>query len=152
MLIYYGAKNNQIGGKLILIKFQNVSKSYGHTAILKNISFDIKQGEFVVLIGPSGCGKTTTLKTINRLIEPDDGKILIDGKDITKVNPVELRRTIGYVIQQIGLFPNMTVEQNISIVPKLLKYPKEKCQEIVQDLLTLVDMPYEENAHRYPAE
>lgn len=135
-----------------MIKFQNVSKSYGHTAILKNISFDIKQGEFVVLIGPSGCGKTTTLKTINRLIEPDDGKILIDGKDITKVNPVELRRTIGYVIQQIGLFPNMTVEQNISIVPKLLKYPKEKCQEIVQDLLTLVDMPYEENAHRYPAE
>lgn len=135
-----------------MIKFQNVSKSYGHTAILKNISFDIKQGEFVVLIGPSGCGKTTTLKTINRLIEPDNGKIFIDGKDITKANPVELRRTIGYVIQQIGLFPNMTVEQNISVVPKLLKYPKQKCQEIVQDLLALVDMPYEENAHKYPTE
>lgn len=135
-----------------MIKFQNVSKCYGHTAILKNISFDIKQGEFVVLIGPSGCGKTTTLKTINRLIEPDNGKIFIDGKDITKANPVELRRTIGYVIQQIGLFPNMTVEQNISIVPKLLKYPKQKCQEIVQDLLALVDMPYEENAHKYPTE
>jgi osmoprotectant transport system ATP-binding protein len=144
-------KNNRKGGKT-LIKFQNVSKCYGHTAILKNISFDIKQGEFVVLIGPSGCGKTTTLKTINRLIEPDNGKIFIDGKDITKANPVELRRTIGYVIQQIGLFPNMTVEQNISIVPKLLKYPKQKCQEIVQDLLALVDMPYEENAHKYPTE
>lgn len=135
-----------------MIKFQNVSKSYGHTAILKNISFDINQGEFAVLIGPSGCGKTTTLKTINRLIEPDSGTIFIDGKDITKENPVELRRSIGYVIQQIGLFPNMTVEQNISIVPKLLKYPKEKCQEIVRDLLALVDMPYEENAHKYPTE
>lgn len=135
-----------------MIKFQNISKSYGHTAILKNISFDINQGEFAVLIGPSGCGKTTTLKTINRLIELDSGTIFIDGKDITKENPVELRRSIGYVIQQIGLFPNMTVEQNISIVPKLLKYPKEKCQEIVRDLLALVDMPYEENAHKYPTE
>ena len=135
-----------------MIKFQNVSKSYGHTAILKNISFDINQGEFAVLIGSSGCGKTTTLKTINRLIEPDSGTIFIDGKDITKENPVELRRSIGYVIQQIGLFPNMTVEQNIAIVPKLLKYPKEKCQEIVRDLLALVDMPYEENAHKYPTE
>ena len=135
-----------------MIKFQNISKSYGRTAILKDISFEIKQGEFVVLIGPSGCGKTTTLKTINRLIEPDAGEIIIDGKDITKENPVQLRRTIGYVIQQIGLFPNMTVEQNISIVPKLLKYPKQKCKEIVQDLLTLVDMPYAENAHKYPTE
>lgn len=135
-----------------MIKFENISKSYGQTAILKNISFEIKQGEFVVLIGPSGCGKTTTLKTINRLIEPNDGKIFINGKDITKENPVELRRTIGYVIQQIGLFPNMTVEQNISVVPRLLKYPKQKCKEIVQDLLELVDMPYEENAHKYPSE
>ena len=140
-----------MGGET-LIKFENISKSYGQTAVLKNISFEIKQGEFVVLIGPSGCGKTTTLKTINRLIEPDDGKIFINGKDITEGNPVELRRTIGYVIQQIGLFPNMTVEQNISVVPKLLKYPKQKCKEIVQDLLKLVDMPYEENAHKYPSE
>lgn len=135
-----------------MIKFQNVSKSYGTNAILNDISFEIKQGEFVVLIGPSGCGKTTTLKTINRLIEPDTGKVFIDGKDIMKENPVDLRRTIGYVIQQIGLFPNMTVEQNILVVPKLLKYPKEKCQEIVHNLLKLVDMPYEENAHKYPSE
>lgn len=135
-----------------MIKFHNVTKNYGQTGILKNISFEIKQGEFVVLIGPSGCGKTTTLKTINRLIEPDSGEIFIDDKDITKVNPVGLRRTIGYVIQQIGLFPNMTVEQNISIVPKLLKYPKQKCQEIVEELLSLVDMPYKENAHKYPSE
>lgn len=135
-----------------MIKFQNVSKSYGKTKILNDISFEIKQGEFVVLIGPSGCGKTTTLRTINRLISPDKGKVFIGDKDISKLNPVELRRTIGYVIQQIGLFPNMTVGQNISVVPKLLKYPKERCKEIVEELLALVDMPYEENAHKYPSE
>jgi len=135
-----------------MIKFEHVSKNYGHNTVLSDISFEIKQGEFAVLIGPSGCGKTTTLKIINRLIEPDKGKILIDGKDITKGNPVNLRRTIGYVIQQIGLFPNMTVEQNIAIVPKLLNYPKDKWQQIVRDLLELVDMPYDQNAHKYPSE
>lgn len=135
-----------------MIKFENVYKSYGENVVLDDLSFDIRQGEFVVLIGPSGCGKTTTLKTINRLIEPDKGRITVDGNDITKVNPVELRRRIGYVIQQIGLFPNMTVEQNISVVPKLLNYPKEKCKEIVHELLELVDMPYSENAHKYPSE
>lgn len=135
-----------------MIKFKNVSKSFDRKLILDNINFEIKQGEFVILIGPSGCGKTTTLRTINRLIEPDKGKVFVDGKDITNVNPVKLRRTIGYVIQQIGLFPNMTVEQNISIVPRLLKYPKEKCNKITKDLLKLVDMPYEENAHKYPSE
>ena len=135
-----------------MIEFQNVTKTYGQTVVLDNIGFRVKEGEFAVLIGPSGCGKTTTLRMINRLIEPSKGKIFIDGKDITTVNPVQLRRTIGYVIQQIGLFPNMTVEQNIAIVPKLLKYPKEKWQEIVRNLLELVDMPYEENAHKYPSE
>jgi osmoprotectant transport system ATP-binding protein len=135
-----------------MIRFEHVSKSYGRSAVLDNISFEIKQGEFAVLIGPSGCGKTTTLRTINRLIEPNKGKIFIDGKDITKVNPVELRRTIGYVIQQIGLFPNMTVEQNIAVVPKLLKYPKPKWEKIVRDLLELVAMPYDEYAHKYPSE
>ncbi|NLT47688.1 MAG: ABC transporter ATP-binding protein, partial [Clostridiales bacterium] len=135
-----------------MIRFENVSKKYGNTPVLDELSFEIQQGEFVVLIGPSGCGKTTTLKTINRLIEPNAGKIYIDGKDITDMNPVELRRGIGYVIQQIGLFPNMTVEQNIAVVPKLLKYPKDKWQAIVHDLLEMVDMPYEENAHKYPSE
>lgn len=135
-----------------MIRFEHVSKRYGRDLVLDDISFTIKRGEFVVLIGPSGCGKTTTLRTINRLIEPNRGKIFIDGKDIAKANPVELRRTIGYVIQQIGLFPNMTVEQNIAIVPKLLKYPKPKWQKIVRDLLELVAMPYEEYAHKYPSE
>jgi len=135
-----------------MIRFENVSKKYGNTPVLDELSFEIQQGEFVVLIGPSGCGKTTTLKTINRLIEPNAGKIYIDGEDITDMNPVELRRGIGYVIQQIGLFPNMTVEHNIAVVPKLLKYPKDKWQAIVHDLLEMVDMPYEENAHKYPSE
>lgn len=135
-----------------MIQFRNVSKRYGKKIILDNLTLDIKAGEFVILIGPSGCGKTTTLKTINRLIEPDSGEIVIDGKDITKVDPVQLRRTIGYVIQQIGLFPNMTVEQNIAIVPKLLNYKKEEIDEIVHRLLDLVNMPYEENAKKYPSE
>ncbi len=135
-----------------MIRFEHVSKSYGRSAVLDDISFTIKQGEFAVLIGPSGCGKTTTLRTINRLIEPNKGRIFINSQDITKVNPVELRRTIGYVIQQIGLFPNMTVEQNIAIVPKLLKYPKPKWEKIVRDLLELVAMPYEEYAQKYPSE
>ncbi len=135
-----------------MIQFRNVSKRYGKKTILDNLTLDIKAGEFVILIGPSGCGKTTTLKTINRLIEPDSGEIMIDGKDITKVDPVQLRRTIGYVIQQIGLFPNMTVEQNIAVVPKLLNYKKEEIDEIVHRLLDLVNMPYEENAKKYPSE
>ncbi len=135
-----------------MIEFENVSKSYGESKVLDRLNFRINPGEFVVLIGPSGCGKTTTLRTINRLIEPDGGKVFINGEDISKVNPVQLRRTIGYVIQQIGLFPNMTVEENIAVVPKLLKYPKEKWQPIVRELLELVGMPYKENAHKYPSE
>jgi len=135
-----------------MIEFRNVTKRYGSVTILDEVSFTIKRGQFVVLIGPSGCGKTTTLRTINRLIEPKAGTVFIDGKDVTLQNAVELRRKIGYVIQQIGLFPNMTVQQNISVVPKLLKYTPSQCQQITRDLLTLVDMPYEEHAHKYPSE
>jgi len=135
-----------------VICFENVSKSYGDSLVLNNLSFEIEKGEFAVLIGPSGCGKTTTLKTINRLIEPDNGKIYVDGKDISQTDRIELRRTIGYVIQQIGLFPNMTVEQNICVVPKLLKYKKEEMSKIVHTMLELVNMPYDEYAHKYPSE
>jgi osmoprotectant transport system ATP-binding protein len=113
---------------------------------------EIGTGEFAVLIGPSGCGKTTTLKTINRLIEPDSGSVYVDNRDISQIDKVALRRSIGYVIQQIGLFPAMTVKENISVVPRLLKYPKEKCDKIVRDLLDLVNMPYEEYAHKYPSQ
>ncbi len=131
-----------------MIEFENVCKSYGKSQILKNLSFTIEDGEFIVLIGPSGCGKTTTLKTINRLVEPDSGTICIDGKNIQEADKDDLRRHIGYVIQQIGLFPNMTVAQNICVVPKLLKYSKEKCSEIVSELLKMVNM--EDYADKYP--
>ena len=98
-----------------MIQFEHVSKSYGKTPVLKDLNFTIPDGQFVVLIGPSGCGKTTTMKMINRLLEPDSGTIRIDGQDIHSQDKVELRRHIGYVIQQIGLFPNMTVAQNICV-------------------------------------
>ena len=133
-----------------MIQFEHVNKSYGKTPILKDLTFTIPDGQFVILIGPSGCGKTTTLKTINRLIEPDSGTVLIDGQDIHSQDKVTLRRHIGYVIQQIGLFPNMTVAQNICVVPKLLKYDKTKCDDIVQDLLKMVGM--EQYANKYPSE
>ena len=133
-----------------MIQFEHVTKSYGKNPILKDLNFTIPDGQFVVLIGPSGCGKTTTLKTINRLIDIDSGTISIDGKDIQTTDKVELRRHIGYVIQQIGLFPNMTVAQNICVVPKLLKYDKAKCDEIVQEMLKLVNM--EQYANKYPSE
>ena len=133
-----------------MIQFEHVCKSYGKTPILKDLNFTIGDGQFVVLIGPSGCGKTTTMKMINRLLEPDSGKVYIDGKEIHEQDKVDLRRHIGYVIQQIGLFPNMTVAQNICVVPKLLKTPKEECDKIVRDLLKMVGM--EDSAHKYPSE
>ena len=135
-----------------MIQFEHVSKSYGKTPVLKDLNFTIPDGQFVVLIGPSGCGKTTTLKMINRLIQPDTGKIYLNEEDITSKDKVELRRHIGYVIQQIGLFPNMTVAQNICVVPKLLKYSKEQCDQIVRDMLAMVEMPYEQYANKYPSE
>jgi osmoprotectant transport system ATP-binding protein len=135
-----------------MIRFNGISKSFGKTKIIDNLSFEVNEGEFIVLIGPSGCGKTTTLKMINKLIEPDGGSINIDGTNISDVDTVTLRRKIGYVIQQIGLFPNMTVEENICIVPKLLKWDKEKCLERTKELLELVSMPYEDYAKKYPTE
>ena len=108
-----------------MIRFEHVVKRYGKTVILDDLSFEIAEGEFAVLIGPSGCGKTTTLKSINRLIRPEEGTVYVNGQDTAEVDPVKLRRGIGYVIQQIGLFPNMTVAENIAVVPKRLKYNKE---------------------------
>ncbi|WAA12907.1 betaine/proline/choline family ABC transporter ATP-binding protein [Fervidibacillus halotolerans] len=124
-----------------MLKFDHVSKIYkkGKRAV-DDLTFEIEQGEFIVLIGPSGCGKTTTMKMINRLIEPTEGNIYLNGENILDIDPVKLRRKIGYVIQQIGLFPHMTIEQNISLVPRLLKWPEEKRRERAKSLLTLVDM------------
>jgi osmoprotectant transport system ATP-binding protein len=135
-----------------LIRFENIVKTYGETEILKGINLEIKDNELVVLIGPSGCGKTTSLKMINRLIEPTSGKIYINGQDISQIDPIQLRRNIGYVIQQIGLLPHMTVEQNIELVPLLKNWPKKKRIERAKELMHLVGMPPEEYMNRYPKE
>jgi osmoprotectant transport system ATP-binding protein len=106
----------------------------------------------VVLVGESGCGKTTTLKMINRLIEQTSGTILIDGEDITSIDKNELRRNIGYVIQDVGLFPHLTIEKNIATVPNLCKKDKASTLERVKELMELIELPYEDYAHRYPNE
>jgi osmoprotectant transport system ATP-binding protein len=135
-----------------LLTLENVSKTYkGGKKAVNNVNLKIAKGEFICFIGPSGCGKTTTMKMINRLIEPSAGKIFIDGENIMEQDPVELRRKIGYVIQQIGLFPHMTIQQNISLVPKLLKWPEQQRKERARELLKLVDMG-PEYLDRYPHE
>lgn len=135
-----------------MIVFDNVTKQYGKdTVAVQNLNLEVKKGELICLIGPSGCGKTTTMKMINRLISPSQGTIYIEGEDIMKKDPVKLRRSIGYVIQQIGLFPHMTIAENISIVPRLLGWSKKRKMERAKELLKLVDMP-EDTLSRYPHE
>lgn len=135
-----------------MLKFEHVTKTYkGGKKAVNDLTLNIDKGEFVCFIGPSGCGKTTTMKMINRLIEPTEGKILINDKDIMAEDPVKLRRSIGYVIQQIGLMPHMTIRENIVLVPKLLKWSEEKKQERAKELIKLVDLP-EEFLDRYPYE
>ncbi|PAD64025.1 glycine/betaine ABC transporter ATP-binding protein [Bacillus siamensis] len=135
-----------------MLTLENVSKTYkGGKKAVNSINLNIAKGEFICFIGPSGCGKTTTMKMINRLIEPTEGRILIEGRNIMEQDPVELRRSIGYVIQQIGLFPHMTIQQNITLVPKLLKHPAEERKERARELLKLVDMG-PEYLDRYPHE
>ncbi|MBM7586096.1 osmoprotectant transport system ATP-binding protein [Bacillus pakistanensis] len=135
-----------------MLKFDHVSKVYkGGKKAVDDLSLEFEKGEFICFIGPSGCGKTTTMKMINRLIEPSDGTIYINGKNIRDKDPVQLRREIGYVIQQIGLFPHMTIQENISLVLKLLKWPEEKRRARARELLDLVDMT-PEYLDRYPHE
>ena len=123
-----------------MIELQNVYKSYKDKKILENINLVIEDNSIVVLIGESGCGKTTTLKMINRLIEPTKGKIMINGKDIKKTNPIKLRRSIGYVIQQTGLFPHLTIRQNIELISKLEKKEKKMIQEKTMELMKMVGL------------
>ena len=119
---------------------------------VEGVSLTIPAGEIVMFVGPSGCGKTTTLKMINRLIEPTSGNILIDGVDVTSHNPTELRRTIGYVIQGGGLLPHLSVKDNVGLVPKLLKWPKRRITERVDELLDMVGLDPEVYRDRYPRE
>ncbi|MEE8259358.1 MAG: ATP-binding cassette domain-containing protein, partial [Nitrospinaceae bacterium] len=121
-----------------MIAFEQVSKSYdGVSRVIDNISFEVLKGEILVLLGSSGCGKSTTLKMINRLINPTSGTIYVNGKDIRKQNPVQLRRSIGYVFQGIGLFPHMSVQENVSIVPCMLGWPGRQINKRCRELLEL---------------
>ncbi len=137
-----------------MIVLDGVSKSFdgGRTFAVEELSLEIQEGETMILLGSSGCGKTTTLKMINRLIEPTKGKIEVGGKDIGTQNPVELRRSIGYVFQGLGLFPHMTVDENIGIVPKLLGWSADKRKERAEELLDLVGLPPDDFFGRYPDE
>jgi osmoprotectant transport system ATP-binding protein len=137
-----------------MIRLRQVSKRFGPSGTLAvdEVSETIGAGELVALVGPSGCGKTTLLRMINRLIEPSSGVIEIDGQDTATVDPVQLRRGIGYVIQMVGLFPHMTIAQNVAAVPRLLGWRPERIAARVNELLDLVGLPHEEYSRRLPRE
>jgi osmoprotectant transport system ATP-binding protein len=136
----------------VMIRLAGVTKRYPGqpTDAVAPLSMDIRRGELVVFVGPSGCGKTTTLRMINRLVEPSAGRIWIDGRDVTHVDPDQLRRTIGYVIQQIGLIPHMTIAQSIGLVPKLLGWERARIAARVDELLNLVGLDPVTFRGRYP--
>src|SRR3954447_22975168 len=138
------------GGRRILL--DGVTKRYSgqDAAAVDNVTLEIPAGEIVMLVGPSGCGKTTTMKMINRLIEPTSGRIFIGDEDVTDQNPDELRRHIGYVIQGAGLFPHYSVGENIALVPRLLKWDKARIRSRVDELLDLVGLEPDQFRERYP--
>ena len=140
-----------------MIKLENLTKQFtqknGQSVnAVDNVNLMVPEGEMCVLLGPSGCGKTTTLKMINRLITPSSGKILINGEDTSGMDTVTLRRNIGYVIQQIGLFPNMTIEENITVVPRMLGWDKARCKSRAEELMEMVALDAKKFLHRYPRE
>jgi osmoprotectant transport system ATP-binding protein len=137
-----------------MIRLESLTKRYPGQAepAVDSISMEIPAGEVVVFVGPSGCGKTTTLKMINRIIEPTSGRIFLEGEDVTRANADQLRRRIGYVIQQIGLFPHMTIAQNVGLVPGLLGWSRTRVGERVDELLELVGLEPSEYRSRYPKE
>ncbi|MDP9396251.1 MAG: betaine/proline/choline family ABC transporter ATP-binding protein [Actinomycetota bacterium] len=133
------------------IRLEAVSKRYDDgTVAVDDLTLEVAPGETVVLVGPSGCGKSTTLKMVNRLVEPSSGRILLDGEDVTEVDPVELRRRIGYVIQQVGLFPHQTVRGNVATVPRLLGWDKRRTRDRVDELLATVGLDPSTYGDRYP--
>ncbi len=135
------------------IQLDAVTKSYGgERPAVNNLNLTIEGGEFCVLLGTSGCGKTTTLKMINRLIEPTAGRIFVGDKNVLDQDPITLRRSIGYVIQAVGLLPHMTVGENVALVPQLLGWPADKLEARGNELLDLIHLPHREFAHRLPSE
>jgi osmoprotectant transport system ATP-binding protein len=140
------------GSEDLMIRLTGVGKTYpGGTVAVRELDLDVPRGALVTLVGPSGCGKSTTLKMINRLIEPTTGRIELDGEDVTHIDAVKLRRRIGYVIQQIGLFPHQTIGENIATVPRLLGWPRERIRARVDELLELIGLDPGMRG-RYPAQ
>ncbi|HBF78310.1 MAG TPA: proline/glycine betaine ABC transporter ATP-binding protein [Clostridiaceae bacterium] len=135
-----------------MIEFRNVNKIIDGRTILNNLNFTINKGELIVFIGPSGCGKTTTLKMINKLITPTSGQILINGNKIETEDTIQLRRNMGYVIQQTGLFPHMTIKENIGLIPSIQKVPEDKINDKVVELLNLVGLNPDDYMNKYPSE
>ncbi|WP_316734689.1 ABC transporter ATP-binding protein [Pedobacter aquatilis] len=124
-----------------MIELKNVSKSYGDKVAVNQVSFKVEAGETLVILGTSGCGKTTTLKMINRLIAPDEGQIIINGDEVKQQKPENLRRGIGYVMQNIGLFPHYSIEENMAVVPKLLNWDKQKISERIHEIIEKLHLP-----------
>ena len=137
-----------------MIEIEHLTKRFAQStgAAVDNLSLSIGAGEICVLIGPSGCGKTTTMRMINRMIEPDSGSIRISGREVARSDPVELRRSIGYVIQQVGLFPHMTIAENVATVPRLLGWDDARTSRRIDELLTQVDMDPGRYRNRFPRE
>jgi osmoprotectant transport system ATP-binding protein len=134
------------------VEFRHVSKQYGPQGAVVDLSLLVPAGDICVLVGPSGCGKTTSLKMVNRLVEPTSGQVLIDGQDVMRVDVTELRRGIGYVIQQVGLFPHQTIAENIGTVPRLLGWPKSRIKSRTEELLDLVGLDPARVRNRYPSQ
>ncbi len=133
-----------------MIQVEHLTKKFESLTAVDQVSFALEKGQTLALVGTSGCGKTTTLKMINRLIEPTSGMITVDGKNVLELRPEQLRREMGYVIQDIGLFPHYTVEQNVAVLPRLLKWPVERIRERVSKLMKQLVLPYKEYAAKYP--
>lgn len=134
-----------------MIEYKHVALRYGEKSVLEDVNLKIKDGEFMVLVGPSGSGKTTMLKMINRLLEPTDGNIYMDDKRIKDYNQRDLRLSTGYVLQQIALFPNLTVSENIAIIPEMKGWNKDKIKQNTAELLEMVGLPAKEYAGRLPS-
>ncbi len=138
-----------------VVAFEHVTKRYGGPdapPAVTDLTLTVPAGEICVLVGPSGCGKTTSMKMVNRLIEPTSGRITIDGRDVMSLPAVELRRRIGYVIQQVGLFPHLTIAENVAVVPRLLRWKPERIRARTDELLDLIGLEPKQYAGRYPAE
>lgn len=135
-----------------MIEFKGINKIYKNNIVLYDINLKLEEGNIIVFVGPSGCGKTTTVKMINRLIKPTSGQVLINGEDISNKNVINLRRKIGYVIQQTGLFPHMTIKENIGIVAKMQKMKSKEIEEKTKELMEMVGLDYKKFGDRYPTE